>query len=163
MQHEHSIAPIFDAASSILILGSFPSVRSRAVSFYYAHPQNRFWRVLSTLYGEPVPESIGEKCDFLHRHHLALWDVIQSCTIEGSDDASIRNVTPNDLTPILQTANLRLLITNGKTAGKLYDRLLLPQTQRPAVCLPSTSPANAACSFERLLDAWAILRQADLP
>lgn len=163
MQHEHSITPVFDAASRILILGSFPSVRSRATSFYYAHPQNRFWRVLSTLYDEPVPESVGEKCDFLHRHHLALWDVIRSCTIEGSDDASIRNVTPNDLTPILQTADLRLLITNGRTAGKLYDRLLLPKTQRPAVCLPSTSPANAACSFERLLKAWAIIRQADLP
>lgn len=118
---------------------------------------------MSTLYDEPVPESVGEKCDFLHRHHLALWDVIRSCTIEGSDDASIRNVTPNDLTPILQTADLRLLITNGRTAGKLYDRLLLPKTQRPAVCLPSTSPANAACSFERLIEAWAIIRQADLP
>lgn len=163
MQQEHSIAPVFDASSKVLILGSFPSIRSRAAAFYYAHPQNRFWRVLSTLYGETVPESIEEKCDFLHRHHLALWDVIRSCQIEGSDDASIRQVVPNDLTPILQTADLRLLITNGKTAGKLYDRLLFPKTQRPAVCLPSTSPANAACSLERLLDAWAIVRQADLP
>lgn len=162
MRQQHPIAPVFDSASNVLILGSFPSVKSRNAQFYYAHPQNRFWRLLSALYDTPVPESMDEKCCFLHRHHLALWDVIQSCDIEGSGDASIRNVIPNDLTPILQTADIQLLITNGKTAGKLYNRLILPQTQRPAVCLPSTSPANAACSMASLLKAWAIVRQADL-
>lgn len=162
MRQQHPIEPVFDATSKVLILGSFPSVKSRNAQFYYAHPQNRFWRVLSALYDTAVPESIDEKCRFLHWHHLALWDVIQSCEIEGSGDASIRNVIPNDLTPILQTADIRMLITNGKTAGKLYDRLIRPQTRRPAICLPSTSPANAACSMADLLDAWAIVRQADL-
>lgn len=155
----HSIPPFFGSDSQILILGSFPSVKSRESGFYYGHPQNRFWRVISALVGEPTPETISEKQRLILTHHFALWDVIASCEITGSSDASIQHAVPNDLTPILAHSQIARVFTNGKTAGKLYDRYLLPKTGLPAQCLPSTSPANAAWTFERLLEAW----QAVLP
>ena len=150
----HSIPPVFDKNSEILILGSFPSVRSREACFFYGHPQNRFWRVVSAVCDEDLPVTIQEKREFLLRNHIALWDVIRSCDIEGSSDTSIRNVTANDLGVILDAADIRAIYVNGKTAYKYYQRYILPVTGYPAVCLPSTSPANAAYDLERLLSQW---------
>ena len=156
----HPIPPVFDQNSRVLILGSFPSVKSREVQFFYGHPQNRFWRVLSNLFGEPAGETPEEKTAFLLRHHLALWDVIRSCEITGSADSSIKHAVPNDLTAILQTAPITQIFTNGKTADRLYRQYLLPATGMDAVCLPSTSPANAQWSPERLVVAWQVVCDA---
>ena len=150
----HPIPPVFDQNSRVLILGSFPSVKSREAQFFYGHPQNRFWRVLSNLFGEPAGETPAEKTAFLLRHHIALWDVIQSCEITGSADSSIKHAVPNDLTAILQTAPVTQIFTNGKTADRLYRQYLLPATGIDALCLPSTSPANAQWSPEKLVVAW---------
>ena len=153
----HTIAPVYDARSRVLILGSFPSVKSREAAFFYGHPQNRFWRVLSALTGAPVPQSIPEKQALLLNHGIALWDTIASCEITGSSDSSIRNVTPNDLTPILQTAKIRKIYCYGPASWRLYQKYLLPQTKLPAQKLPSTSPANAAWTLPRLVDAWRVI------
>ena len=153
MRVTHPFAPIWDENSRILILGSFPSVRSRADNFYYGHPQNRFWRVLTGLYAEPIPQTVEEKKAFLLRHGIALWDVISSCEIENSSDVSIRNAEVNDLSAIFARADIRAVYTNGKAADKLYRKY----HEREAVCLPSTSPANAAWSLEKLLAAWSVI------
>ena len=150
----HPIPPLYDSRSEILILGSFPSVKSREAQFFYGHPQNRFWKVIAAVCGEPVPETVPEKKALLLSHHIALWDVIHSCDIQGSSDASIKNVVPNDLGVILDAAPVRQIYVNGKTAEKYYRKYTQPVTGREAVCLPSTSPANAAWSVERLMDAW---------
>ena len=150
----HPIPPFYDDSSKILILGSFPSVKSREIQFFYGHPQNRFWKVIAAIYGAPFPETIPERRIFLKEHHIAMWDVIASCEIEGSSDASIRNAQANDIRPILETAPIREIFVNGKTAGKLYQSRIEPVTGRKAVILPSTSPANAAWSLERLTGAW---------
>ena len=150
----HPISPVYDRDSRILILGSFPSPKSRESNFFYGHPQNRFWRVLAAVYGVPVPMTVQDKVCFLKEHKLALWDVIHSCEITGASDSSIRDVVPNDLSPILSTAKIQAIYTNGKTADRLYRRYLLPVIQRPSVCLPSTSPANASWSLDRLIEAW---------
>ena len=153
----HSIAPVYSQNSRILILGSFPSVRSREVGFFYGHPQNRFWRVLSSLLGEAVGQTVDEKKSFLLTHGIALWDVIASCEIVGSSDASIRNAVPNDLSCILDTAPVGAVFTNGATAHRLYRKYLYHATGISDVCLPSTSPANAAWSQERLIEAWRVI------
>lgn len=150
----HEIRPVFNKDSHILILGSFPSVKSRENHFFYGHPRNRFWDILSTLTASPLPSSIEEKKALLLTHHIALWDVIASCDIEGSSDSSIRNVIPNDFSEILHTASIQKIFTNGGTADRLYKKYCFPQTQMEALCLPSTSPANAAWSKERLLTKW---------
>ena len=161
LQIVHPIPPLFDAASEILILGSFPSVRSREAGFFYGHPQNRFWRVTAAVTGAPVPQTIPEKRAFLLSHHIALWDVIASCEITGSSDSSIRNAVPNDLTVILSAAQIRRIYVNGGTAARYYDKYQLPQTGIPAVRLPSTSPANAAWSLSKLCDAWRCILEQD--
>ncbi len=143
----------------MLILGSFPSVKSRQSAFFYGHPQNRFWRVLAAVYEDAVPLTVEEKKAFLTAHRVALWDVIASCSIVGSSDSSIRDVVPNDLSPILVRHPIRAVFVNGKTAYDLYQKHLHPSLGRPAICLPSTSPANAAWSVERLTKAWHILRE----
>lgn len=153
----HPISPIFDKDSKILILGSFPSVRSREIGFYYGHPQNRFWKVVSNVFGEQEPKTIDEKKNFLHRNRIALWDVIQSCEIEGSSDASIRNVTVNDFCVILNAADIGAIYVNGKTAFSYYKKYAFPNIQREAICLPSTSPANAAWDLNRLTEAWKVI------
>ncbi len=153
----HPIAPVYDGRSRILILGSFPSARSRETGFFYGHPQNRFWKLLAFLYGQNVPVSIAEKHAFLLSNRLALWDVIASCEIQGSSDASISSVTANDLSPLLNAAPIEKIFTNGKTADALYKKYILPRTQRQTVCLPSTSPANAAWTFDRLCSAWRVI------
>lgn len=153
----HPIRPIYDAHSRILILGSFPSQKSREQMFFYGHPQNRFWRVLAAVYGGDVPQTVEEKRDFLLSHHIAVWDVIASCEIVGSADSTIRQVVPNDLTEILDAADIRTIYVNGKTAARYYDRYMRDRLDRQAVCLPSTSPANAAWSLDRLADAWRVI------
>lgn len=150
----HPFGPVCDENSRILILGSFPSVKSREMAFFYGHPQNRFWKVTSALRGEPVPETIAEKRAFLLRNHIALWDVIHSCDIHGSSDSSIRNAVPNDLMPILKKAPIGIIYCNGGTSFRLYEKFIRPQIGIPAVQLPSTSPANAAWSLDRLVEAW---------
>ena len=155
MQHiVHPIPPFYDGTSRILILGSFPSVKSRESGFFYGHSQNRFWKLLAEMFGEPVPKTVPEKADMLRRHHIAAWDSIHSCDIEGSSDSSITNVVPNDFTELLAAADIRAVFTNGKKSQEIYTKYCLPQTGRPAICLPSTSPANAAWNMERLLEAW---------
>lgn len=153
----HPFPPLYDENSRILILGSFPSVRSREQRFFYGHPQNRFWRVLSCLLALPCPETQEEKRSLLLANGIALWDVIGSCEIEGSADASIRNATPNDLRPILAAADIRAVFVNGKTALRYYDRFQRPLLGREAVFLPSTSPANAAMGLTSLTDAWRVI------
>ena len=155
----HPIPPVYDENSRILILGSFPSVKSREAQFFYGHPQNRFWRVLATVFEEPFPATVPERRAFLLRSRIAAWDVIGSCDIIGSSDASIKNVRANDLRPILEAADIRQIFVNGKTAEKMYLRYTQPLTGRKAVCLPSTSPANAAFGLERLVEAWKIIRE----
>ncbi len=130
----HPFPPVWDKSSEILILGSFPSVKSREMAFFYGHPQNRFWRLVAALYDDDTPQTVEERRDFLLRHHIALWDV-----------------------PILAGAPVRGIFTNGQTAFRLYRQYLLPQIGRDAVCLPSTSPANAAWSFDRLIGAWNVI------
>ena len=153
----HPFPPLYDAQSRILILGSFPSVKSRETAFFYGHPQNRFWKVLAGLLCCPVPMTIGEKSEMLHRHHIALWDTIAGCEINGSSDSSIRNAVPNDLTPILQAASIGAIFCNGAASYNLYQKYVLPTLGFPAQKLPSTSPANAAWSAERLTDAWRVI------
>lgn len=150
----HPFPPVVGPESRILILGSFPSVASRAEGFFYGHPRNRFWPMLAAIYAEPVPQSIPEKQSLILRHGLALWDVIASCSIEGSADATVRNAIPVDIRLVTDAAPIRLVLCNGALAARLYARHLLPITGLPAQAMPSTSPANAAWSLPRLAEAW---------
>ena len=152
---EHPIKPIYDKNSRILILGSFPSVKSREQMFFYGHPQNRFWKLLAALFETDLPETIEEKKAFLIKHHIAVWDVIASCDIIGSSDSTITNVIANDLSPILETANIQTIYVNGAKAFELYKKYIFPVTKKEAVKLPSTSPANAAYSLEKLKSEWS--------
>lgn len=154
----HTIDPVYDKDSEILILGSFPSVKSREQQFFYGHKQNRFWKVMAQVLDCETPESIAQKREMLLSHHIAVWDVIASCEITGSSDASIRDVTPNDLSRILNAADIRAIYTNGGKAYQLYQKYLLQATEREAYLLPSTSPANAGYSLERLVEAWRVIR-----
>ncbi|MDO4565140.1 MAG: DNA-deoxyinosine glycosylase [Clostridia bacterium] len=153
----HPIPPLFDRDSKILILGSFPSVKSREQSFFYGHPQNRFWRVLAAVFDAEEPLTVDEKRAFLLDRRIALWDVIASCDIKGSADSSISNVSANDISKILAECNIEGIFVNGKTAMRYYNRLILPRTGLEAVLLPSTSPANAACSFDKLVLSWRVI------
>ena len=150
----HGFGPVYDETSRILILGSFPSVKSREMQFYYGHPQNRFWKLLSRIYDQPVPETVDERRAFALRNGIALWDSIESCTILGSSDSSIRDVTPTDVRMILEYAPIAHIYANGNKAMTVYRKWQLPRTGREAVCLPSTSPANAAWSLDRLFTVW---------
>ena len=154
----HPIEPVFDENSRILILGSFPSVKSREVGFFYGHTQNRFWKVIATVFDTEVPDTIEKKRRFLLDYGIAVWDVISSCEISGSSDSSIRNVIPNDIGIILNKANIKQIFVNGKTAEKYYNKYVLPLIGRPALCLPSTSPANAAWSIEKLVKSWNVIK-----
>ena len=150
----HPFPPVWDSDCRVLLLGSFPSVRSRETGFFYGHPRNRFWPLLAALLDCPVPQTVPEKRELLLQHHLALWDVLAACDIEASSDSSIRNAVPNDLLPILHGAPVRHVFCNGTTAYRLYVRYQQPLTKLEAVCLPSTSPANARWQMDRLLAAW---------
>ena len=148
----HLFPPVYDAESVILILGSFPSVDSRKEGFFYAHPQNRFWRLLADLYEEPLPRTIDEKKTLILRHHLALYDVIESCSVLGSSDASIKEAVPADLSKI--EAPIRKIVLNGKKAASLFERYEQVSSDMKVVVLPSTSPANAGYSLARLEEEW---------
>ena len=150
----HTFGPVYDDASRILILGSFPSVKSREQQFYYGHPQNRFWKVLAAVFEDTLPETIPQKKAFLLEHHIALWDVIASCDIAGSSDSSIRNVTANDMEVILKTADIRRICANGDTAYRLFSKYCLTAEMPEVKKLPSTSPANCGCSDEKLREAY---------
>lgn len=150
----HPFPPLYDDNSEILILGSFPSVKSREEMFFYGHPQNRFWRVIAAVTESKVPENISEKRELLLKNRIALWDVISSCEITGSSDSSIKNVIPNDLSEILKKSKIKRIYVNGKTSEKYYNKYIREKTGINAVCLPSTSPANAKCTLEKLQEEW---------
>lgn len=155
---EHTLKPVYDTQSKVLVLGTMPSPKSRALGFYYGHPQNRFWRVLAAVFQQGLPASNEEKIAFCLHNHIALWDVLQSCSIEGADDGSIRAPVPNDIAGLLQRTRIRTVCTTGTKAAALYKRLCLPVTGLPAIPLPSTSPANCRhYSYDRLVEAYTIL------
>ncbi|MBE5731942.1 MAG: DNA-deoxyinosine glycosylase [Clostridiales bacterium] len=154
----HPIPPLFDENSKTLILGSFPSVKSRESAFFYGHKQNRFWQVVANIFGEKIPQTIEEKKQLILANNLALWDVIGKCEIEGSADSTIKNVTANDLTIILNNAPIERIFVNGKTALKYYDKYIKPLINRSAILLPSTSPANAVYSIDNLIKEWKIIK-----
>ena len=154
----HDFEPVFDGESRVLILGTFPSVKSREQHFYYGHPRNRFWRVTAGITGEPVPGTVEEKKALLLRHGIALWDVIARCDIVGSSDSSIRNVEPADLGRVLEHSRVARIFANGQTAKKLYDKYQRSVWGREITGLPSTSPANASFSLERLLERWQAVK-----
>ena len=162
MEYEHithSFKPVYDENSRILILGTLPSVKSRENNFYYGHKQNRFWKLLAYLLDEPVPETIDEKKYMLFKNHIAIWDVIQSCDIRGSSDSSIKNVVPSDLEKIILNTKITHIFANGATARKLYEKHHEKKLGIKIEALPSTSPANAAYSLERLINEWSSLKK----
>ncbi len=164
MRVEHEFEAVYDRHSQLLILGTFPSVKSREMAFYYGHPQNRFWRLIAALTGEKVParEDIAAKKQMLLRHGIAVWDVVASCQITGSSDSSIRDVIPNDIGALLQKADITHIYANGTKAYDLYMKYVYGQTGREIIKLPSTSPANAAYSFDRLYTVWQEQLENDL-
>ena len=156
---QHPFGPLYDGNSRVLILGSFPSVKSREQNFFYGHPQNRFWKVIAALYDREVPATITEKKELILGHGLALWDSIASCVITGSSDASIRDVRPNDLRIILDSSQIGKIYCNGRKSYEMYEKYILPEIGREAGCLPSTSPANAQWSLEKLISAWEVIKE----
>lgn len=150
----HNIPPVFDKHSEILILGSFPSVKSRETHFFYGHPMNRFWKVIATIYECPVPYDTPSKKKLLLDNRIALWDVIGSCEINGSSDSSIRNAVPNDIAALVEKTGISRIFANGTTSYNMYNRFCRDSVGIDAVKLPSTSPANAAYSLDRLVSEW---------
>ncbi|HIU87538.1 MAG TPA: DNA-deoxyinosine glycosylase [Candidatus Avilachnospira avistercoris] len=155
----HELEPVFSEESRILILGSLPSPKSRETGFYYGHPKNRFWRVISTVFEEPLPETIEQKRELILRHRLALWDVIESCLIKGASDSSIKEPVANDIPKLLERTGISHIVTTGRKAQSLYMKLVYPRTGIEAICLPSTSPANCAVGEEELISCYGILRE----
>ena len=154
---DHPFEPIYNINSKIIILGTMPSVASRKDNFYYGHPQNRFWRILAALTGSFVPKTTYEKKKLLLDKGIALWDVLKSCEIDMSKDSSITNPEPNNFDSLFKDCNIRAVFTNGKKAEELYRKLCFKKTNVRSINLPSTSPANASYSFERLLKHWSII------
>lgn len=155
----HEIKPFYRADSKILILGTMPSPKSREYGFYYMHPQNRFWRVLADILGEPFPESITNRMQLLEKHRIALWDVLHSCEIRGASDASIRNAHPNDIAWLLQQAPIERIYATGKTAEKYYNKFLRNSLGRDIIALPSTSPANCRLSYIELAEQYRVITE----
>lgn len=151
----HDFAPIYNEKSRILMLGTMPSPKSREVGFYYGHPRNRFWKVVSDVCGEEIPETKEEKIAFSLRNKIAVWDVLAGCEIKGAEDSSIRNPIPNDMSIILENADIRAVFTTGTKATQLYKKYCYPKTKIPAIGLPSTSPANCGTSYEKLYEAYS--------
>lgn len=147
----HTLKPIYDKNSKVLILGSIPSVKSREIGFYYSHPQNRFWKTLEKIYNEEIGITKKEKIEFLKKHHIALFDVLKSCDIKSSSDSSIKNPVPNDLMPILKNTKIKTIFVTGRKAHKLYQKYCYPITKIKAIPLPSTSPANCPKGIEEKL------------
>lgn len=159
MYIEHTFGPFYKSDSRILILGTMPSPKSREEGFYYAHPQNRFWRIMAELFQEKTLENVQEKMAFLEKHKIALWDVLFSCEIQGADDSSIKNPKPNKINRILYEADIQAIFTTGKKAYDLYRKYCYPDTKREAISLPSTSPANCRMSYAELLEEYKIILQ----
>ncbi len=157
MKQLHEIDPVYYKSSSVLIIGSFPSVKSREAGFFYAHPQNRFWRVISAVTGCDTPNSTADKKGLLLENHIAVWDVIRSCDIAGSADSSIKNVTPNDIGAVVRASQISRIFCNGAAAYDLYIKYCLDAVGIIPQKLPSTSPANARFSLNALIDAWKII------
>jgi len=153
----HTFEPVYDEYSKVLILGTFPSIKSREVGFYYSHPQNRFWRVLANIFNEELPITIEEKKNLLKKHHIALFDVCASCTISASSDASIKNVKPNDLSLIINNSKIKAIFLDGKKARELYDKFFKERYDLPLITLPSTSPANATKTLDDLIEAYQVI------
>ena len=153
----HTIPPLYDSHSRVLLLGSIPSPKSREIGFFYGHPQNRFWRVLAAVLGEPVPQSIEEKRAMCLKHHVALWDTIARCNIAGASDLSIRNAEPNDIGKLVRESEITRIFATGGKSAELYRKLIEPQLHIPITQLPSTSPANAAWSLDRLIEAYRVI------
>ena len=151
----HEFGAFFDKDSRVLILGTIPSPKSREQGFYYGHPRNRFWKVLADVLKKEVPQTVEERQIFLKENHIALWDVLESCEIKGASDVSIRNARPNDMNRILQAADIRAIFATGAKAAQLYKKLCFPECGVEAVRLPSTSPANCGCSYEKLREAYS--------
>jgi hypoxanthine-DNA glycosylase len=158
MRLTHPLAPIYDEHSKVLILGTFPSPKSRETAFDYGYPQNRFWQVMAAVMESEVPQNNGEKTIFLLQNKIALWDVIHSCEITGAADGSIKNPIENDFSEILRKADIKAVFTTGMTATRLYQKHCFPKTGIPAVYLPSTSPANRSSSFEVLVEKYAVVK-----
>ena len=159
MKVYHTVEPIYDNNSKVLILGSMPSIKSREIGFYYSHPQNRFWKTLSSVYKEYIGNTIEERKNFLLRHHIALFDVLKSCDISSSSDSSIKNPVPNDLSLILLNSNIKAIFTTGKKAHQLYKKYCYPITLIEDICLPSTSPANCPKGIEdKLIESYSNIK-----
>ena len=150
----HPFGPLYSENSRVLILGSFPSVKSREQQFFYGHPQNRFWKVIAALYRREVPSTIEEKKDLILSNGLALWDSIAECDIIGASDSSVKNAVPTDIPKLLEQTNIERILCNGALSKKVYDKYQLERIGIPALKMPSTSPANAAWSLERLVEEW---------
>ena len=159
MRLHHDFQPIYNSQSRVLILGSFPSVSSREQNFYYGHPQNRFWKLLARICDADIPTTTDEKKTLCLNNGIALWDVIESCEIEGSSDSSIKNARVNDITMILDICDIKQIFVNGSTAYRLFVKYQQNTTGRTAVKLPSTSPANAAWSLDRLYTEWQVVKK----
>lgn len=155
----HPFAPVFDKNSKILILGSFPSVKSRENMFYYGNPKNRFWDVLAAVFGDSVPVTNEEKVKYLKKHEIALWDSIAQCDIEGSSDSSIKNAVPNDICALFKKTGIKKIYLNGNMSAEVYKKYILPLTGIEGTLLPSTSPANARSSLEALTEKWKTIRE----
>ena len=157
MRQEHTFGPVYNKNSKILILGSFPSVKSRELNFYYGHPQNRFWKLMSKIYNEEIGDEIDIKKQFLSKNNIALWDSLKSCEIKGSSDASITNVEINNIEELIKKSNISKIIFNGKTAYNLFVKNadMTKYSNSEIRILPSTSPANAAYSLDKLFDIWS--------
>lgn len=155
----HPFKPIFDKESKVLILGSFPSPKSREIGFYYGHPKNRFWKILSKVFEEPIPLTIKERTNFVLKHHIALWDVIKSCNIKGASDSSISNVVVNDMNMVLEQTKIQYIVTTGKKADALYQKYCFERTKIKSICLPSTSPANCAVKEETLVEQYQKIKE----
>ena len=155
----HTFEPVYDENSKILILGSLPSVKSREQGFYYGHPQNRFWKVLAKLLNWEEPVTIEEKKKMLLENKIAVWDVLESCDIQGSSDSSIKNPVAADIPGLLQKTNIRKIYVNGTTAGKYYKKYILPKTGMEAIVLQSTSPLNCRYNLDKLAENWSVILQ----
>ncbi|HHW46239.1 MAG TPA: DNA-deoxyinosine glycosylase [Clostridiales bacterium] len=153
----HPYKPVFDSSSKVLILGTIASPKSRENGFYYTHPQNRFWRVVSDILSYPLPQNNSERIKLLLDNNIAIWDVLHSCTISGADDSSIKDPVCNDISYVLNQADIKAIFTTGKTAYKLYNKYCLKDTGFPAICLPSTSPANCRCTYDELKKEYQII------
>lgn len=153
----HTIDPVYSPESKILILGSFPSVKSREAGFYYAHPTNRFWKILAALFNTELPD-IESRKSFLLSHGIALWDTIGRCTIKGSSDSSIEDAVPNDIASLINTTNIHTIILNGNKSRDMFRKYLSDYIEADVITLPSTSAANASYSLPELIDAWSIIK-----